>query len=71
MTCNVGGIERGLRLFLAIIFALLAWFIVATGLKALFSMLAMVMLVTALVRFCPINSLIGRNSCSVSPRSSR
>lgn len=71
MTCNVGGAERGLRVTLGIVLAILAWVVVATVLKVVLGLLAVVMLVTALTRYCPLNSLVGRNSCGPAPHPPR
>ncbi|GAC1440014.1 MAG: hypothetical protein NVSMB58_37050 [Terriglobales bacterium] len=69
MKCNVGGMEKSARFILAVVFALVAWFLVASViLKVVFGILAAIMLLTALVRFCPLNAMFGRNSCEVSGR---
>lgn len=63
MTPNVGGIERVSRLVLGIV-------LLAVGLSALSGVAKAVALVlgaiaagTALIRFCPINALLGVNTC--------
>jgi len=64
MKCNVGGIDRTGRIVLGIallIVGLLApiemtWRVVAL-------VIAAIALVTAAVRFCPANAILGINSC--------
>lgn len=64
MKCNVGGIDRTSRIVLGIallIIGLVApiemtWRIVAL-------VIAAIALVTATVRFCPANEILGINSC--------
>jgi len=65
MKCNVGGIDRTGRIVLGVallIVGLLApiemtWRIVAL-------VIAAIALVTAAVRFCPANAILGINSCT-------
>jgi len=69
MKCNVGGMERNARFIVAVIFALIAWFLVATVIsKVIFGILAAILLLTALIRFCPLNAVFGRNSCEIPGR---
>jgi hypothetical protein len=65
MTCNVGGAERPIRIGLGLL-------AVAAGLLGGFSstiagaMLGMglVLVVTGLVGFCPLSTLLGINTCT-------
>ncbi|MDP1681428.1 MAG: DUF2892 domain-containing protein [Burkholderiales bacterium] len=65
MKCNVGGIDRTGRIVLGIVLLLvglvapidMAWRIVAL-------VFAGIALVTATVRFCPANAIIGINTCA-------
>lgn len=65
MKCNVGGIDRTGRIVLGIVLLLvglvapidMTWRIVAL-------VIAAVALVTAIVRFCPANWMLGINTCS-------
>lgn len=64
MKCNVGGIDRTGRIVLGIVLLLvglvapieMTWRIVAL-------VIAAIALVTAAVRFCPANAIIGINTC--------
>jgi hypothetical protein len=64
MKCNVGGADRTIRLILTVVLAAIALLIsLEPWLRATLYILAAIALVTALVRFCPINRLIGLNTC--------
>ena len=64
MKCNVGGIDRTVRIVLGVVLLTaglaapveLIWRIVALA-------VAGIALVTAAVRFCPANAVMGINSC--------
>ena len=64
MKCNVGGIDRTVRIVLGVVLLIaglaapveLIWRIVALA-------VAGIALVTAAVRFCPANAVMGINSC--------
>jgi len=64
MKCNVGGIDRTGRIVLGIVLLIvglvapieLTWRIVAL-------VVAGIALVTAIVRFCPANAILGINTC--------
>jgi len=64
MKCNVGGIDRTGRIVIGIVLLVvgfaapieMTWRIVAL-------VIAAVALVTAIVRFCPANAILGINSC--------
>ncbi len=64
MKCNVGGIDRTGRIVLGVVLLVvglaapieMTWRIVAL-------VIAAIALVTATVRFCPANALLGLNSC--------
>jgi Protein of unknown function (DUF2892) len=63
MVCNVGGWERKIRFAIGIAL-LLVWF---TPVRLVYKELALVgaiyALVTAALRYCPVNALIGFSSC--------
>ena len=68
MTVNVGSIDRILRAALGIVLLYLAFFsglpLFAGGaVKYGAALIALVMLVVALVRICPIYSLLGIRTC--------
>ena len=64
MKCNVGGMDRTVRIVLGVVLLIaglaapveLIWRIVAL-------VVAGIALVTAVVRFCPANAILGINSC--------
>ncbi|MDM7459605.1 MAG: DUF2892 domain-containing protein [Paracoccus sp. (in: a-proteobacteria)] len=62
MSCNVGGIDRVLRILVGV--ALLAGFFLNSGaeLRWLY-LLGLVPLLTGVVSFCPLYRLIGVNTC--------
>lgn len=64
MQCNVGGAERGFRLVIGVA-AIAAAIIISmdTGWTIGLWVIGAIGLLTALLRYCPLNSLIGRNTC--------
>lgn len=64
MKCNVGGIDRISRILIGIV-------LLIVGFAAPFEMIlrvailavAAIALVTAAVRFCPVNAALGLNTC--------
>lgn len=68
MSCNVGGIERTIRVLLGAALLWLALVHVVTGGWAIvFYVVAAIALVTGLVGFCPAWKLLGINTCAVKP----
>ena len=66
MIKNIGQTEKIVRIVLALILAALDFFEVVTGpFSWILSLVAVVLLITALVGHCPINKLMGRNSCEI------
>jgi hypothetical protein len=64
MKCNVGGTDRIVRLLLAVVLVAIALLVpLEPWLRTTLYVVAAIALVTALVRFCPINRLIGLNTC--------
>ena len=61
MNANVGGIDRILRVVVGVVLIALA----ATGTVGLWGWIGVVPLLTGLIRWCPLYSLFGFNSCSV------
>ena len=59
MKINVGGIDRLLRLIVGIVLIALA----ATGTVGWWGWLGVIPLLTALVRSCPLYTLLGLNTC--------
>lgn len=72
MTCNVGGIERSIRIVLGIMLLALGAF---AGLPAGWAIAAFVVgavaLVTGVIRFCPAWMLLGINTCEVKTEARR
>jgi hypothetical protein len=66
MTKNVGQTDKIIRIVLAIILAALDYFEVVTGAYSwVLSVIAIVLLVTAFINFCPLYTLLGKNTCEV------
>jgi hypothetical protein len=67
MTCNVGGIERPIRIVLGILLIGIGAFVglppIGTGIMLVAGTIA---LVTGAIGFCPAWALFGINSCPVS-----
>ncbi len=68
MTCNVGGIERPIRIVVGILLIGIGAF---AGLPALGTGIALtlgaVALVTGAIGFCPLWTLFGINTCPTTP----
>jgi Protein of unknown function (DUF2892) len=62
MKCNVGGIDRILRISVGIALVALA----ANGIVGWWGWLGLLPLATGLFRFCPAYPLLGVNSCGTS-----
>lgn len=62
----MGSTDKGIRVFIAILIALLYYFNVIEGTLAYILMaLAIVFLVTSFVSFCPLYTLLGINNCKL------
>ncbi len=62
----MGSTDKGIRVFIAILIALLYYFNVIEGTLAYILMaLAIVFLVTSFVSFCPLYTLLGINTCKL------
>jgi hypothetical protein len=59
MKCNVGGIDRVLRVAVGLVLIGLA----ASGVIGIWGWVGVVPLVTGLFRFCPLYTVLGLNSC--------
>ena len=62
MKCNVGGIDRILRISVGIVLVALA----ANGVVGWWGWLGLIPLATGIFRFCPAYPLMGINSCGTS-----
>lgn len=66
MKKNMGSTDKGIRVLIAIIIAVLYYFNVIEGTLAYVLMgLAIVLLITSFINFCPLYTLIGVNTCKV------
>ena len=66
MTCNVGGLERTVRIFLGIALVAIATIgALPTGMMIVLYVIGAVALVTGAVGFCPAWTLLGINTCGV------
>jgi hypothetical protein len=64
MKANVGGIDRVLRILVGLVLLVLA----ASGAVGWWGWLGVVPLVTGLLRFCPLYSLLGLRTCPLELR---
>jgi len=66
MQCNVGGADRGFRIVLGLALVIIGlWVPMAPFWRIVAFVVAAIALITAAVRYCPLNTLIGLNSCRV------
>ncbi len=63
MNANVGGFDRVFRIVAGL--ALLSLFFVLDDSARYWGLIGIVPLLTAVVRFCPLYSLVGINTCPV------
>ena len=72
MRCNIGSMERTIRIVLGILLLVIGY---AAGLPVWASVVAYmagaIALLTGAVRFCPLWQLFGVNTCGPSPQSSK
>ena len=59
MKCNVGRIDRGLRITIGLVLVALA----ASNIVGLWGWIGLIPLVTGLFKFCPLYPILGMNSC--------
>lgn len=68
LTCNVGGVDKAIRFVVGLALLALAVFApVDNHWRVLAAVFALAALVTAALGFCPMNSLLGINSCKRRP----
>jgi hypothetical protein len=66
MIKNVGKTDKIIRIVAGVILICLDLFEVVTGsFSWILSLIAIILIVTALVNFCPILKLLGKNTCEV------
>ena len=64
MKFNVGGVDRILRIVIGLVLIALA----ATGTVGWWGWLGVIPLLTGVVRYCPLYSLVGMNTCPMKAR---
>lgn len=66
MKKNVSNLDKGIRVAIAALVALLYYFDVITGTLAYVLMgVGIILLVTSLINFCPLYRLLGINTCKL------
>lgn len=66
MKKNMGSLDKGVRIVLAIIVAALYYFNVISGTLAYVLMaVAIILLITSFINFCPLYRIFGINSCKI------
>ena len=66
MKKNVGNLDKGIRIILAIVFAALFFTKIVTGvLGTVLLVLAAIFVLTSLVGTCPIYAVLGMSTCPV------
>ena len=64
MKKNMGNTDKAIRTLIALIIAALSYFEFITGIFGnILLVLAIILLVTSLVNFCPLYKLLGINTC--------
>ncbi|MEJ2686058.1 MAG: DUF2892 domain-containing protein [Gammaproteobacteria bacterium] len=64
MNCNVGGADRIVRVLVGIALLVIGFVVpMGGGWQIAAFAVGAILLVTALVRFCPLNRLVGINTC--------
>lgn len=67
MKCNVGGVERPIRIGVGIVGILIGFFAdLSTGMAATALTVGALLLLTGAVRFCPLFMLFGISTCAPS-----
>lgn len=66
MKKNMGTLDKGIRVVIAIAIALLYFFNVISGTLAYILMaVAIIFLLTSLINFCPLYTILGINTCKL------
>lgn len=67
MKCNVGGVDMYARLVIGVVLLVVGFSVpMATMWQTVVFVLAAIALVTGAIRYCPLNALIGLNTCQKS-----
>ena len=66
MKVNMGNLDRGIRIIIAVIVAAMYWKGIITGTLAYVLLgLSAIFIITSLVSFCPLYTIFGLNSCKI------
>ncbi|MEI2732085.1 MAG: DUF2892 domain-containing protein [Dermatophilaceae bacterium] len=71
MKLNVGNADRGVRVVIAVVAAILAITVTGGALDVILWVVAAIMLGTAAVGFCPLYRIFGMSTCKVPAGSQR
>ncbi len=72
MVCNVGGVDRMGRFIIGVVLLIIGFLApLTTGWQIAIFVVAAIALITALVRYCPANAILGINTCRREERASR
>ncbi len=67
MKCNVGGMDRTARIVLGVVLLLVGFFApLNAAWQIVVFVIAAIALLTAIVGYCPANSILGINTCKPS-----
>lgn len=66
MKKNLGSLDKKVRILIALIVAVLYYFNMVSGALAyIFMAVALILLVTGLINFCPLYRVLGVNTCKI------
>ncbi|WP_248722365.1 DUF2892 domain-containing protein [Seonamhaeicola sp. ML3] len=66
MKKNLGNLDKGVRVLIAVAVAILYYYNIIEGTLAYILMtVGIILLVTSLINFCPLYRIIGINSCRI------
>lgn len=66
MKKNMGSTDKVVRILIAVVIAILYWRVIIAGTLAYVLLsLAAIFVLTSLVSFCPLYTLVGLNTCKV------
>ncbi|WGH74910.1 DUF2892 domain-containing protein [Tenacibaculum tangerinum] len=64
MKKNIGKMDKSIRTFIALIIAVLSYFDIITGVTGtILLVVAIVILITSFIDFCPLYTTLGINTC--------
>ncbi len=65
MKCNVGGIDMAARLIIGAVLLIAAFTVtMSTVWQTVLLVVAAIALVTGIIRYCPVNKILGLNTCT-------